>query len=427
MWGRIIILAYLVTFCFFPLLITESVAQDTTPEPYPIITIDTIAYDDHANIFLVSLLINNQELIPQFRIKVEDHNGRLIDEYYRDNSARFELSTNNLQRGEEYQLTVTIYERSGIPKQFRVEQNYGGQIQTFIESQRSFVYPTVEEPLVEIITVSHNTTTHTLLLTLNTRHIESLSHYMIWLEDESNNQIVTNQMRFPITPTSNTIEIMLDPKTNTALISGRYRISLEGYDNNNLVLLRTSYETSLIFPQETIWNRLRQNSIALGIIGGIIVIFLLIIIKESFLSRRDPMDMIQSSPKKQAANNLLSMEDRMDETLSITKHRHMNNAIATLNLVENTGQDTVSQLSIPITSHIFKIGRGQGDYFKQCYLVSNKHAIIFYEDNHFFIRDLESKNLTFVNGTALTPLANYEIKDGDKISITQHLIFKFKC
>ena len=49
--------------------------------------------------------------------------------------------------------------------------------------------------------------------------------------------------------------------------------------------------------------------------------------------------------------------------------------------------------------------------------ISRKHACIEFEDQEFYLSDLNSTNHTFLNGNQLMPGKKYKLKSGDEIMI----------
>ena len=54
-------------------------------------------------------------------------------------------------------------------------------------------------------------------------------------------------------------------------------------------------------------------------------------------------------------------------------------------------------------------------------LVSERHALVIFKNNTWFIRDIRSTNGTFVNGVKVVPEKDYPIHTGDKISLSRHV------
>lgn len=51
--------------------------------------------------------------------------------------------------------------------------------------------------------------------------------------------------------------------------------------------------------------------------------------------------------------------------------------------------------------------------------VSRQHAQLIPDNNQLFIRDLNSTNKTFINGSEIDPDQDYVLKDGDEVSLGQ--------
>ena len=66
------------------------------------------------------------------------------------------------------------------------------------------------------------------------------------------------------------------------------------------------------------------------------------------------------------------------------------------------------------------------EYFSKYTTVSRKHCQFIYEDNKWYVKDLESTNKTYINNKAIEPLKNIEIKNEDEISLSRSLKFKVK-
>ncbi|MBN1411124.1 MAG: FHA domain-containing protein [Spirochaetales bacterium] len=75
-----------------------------------------------------------------------------------------------------------------------------------------------------------------------------------------------------------------------------------------------------------------------------------------------------------------------------------------------------------------KISIGRSDKNDLCIedeLVSRKHAVIKKDDENYFIKDLKSKNGTFVNGHMLAPNEFVNIQENDLLKIGRtEIVFK---
>ncbi len=75
---------------------------------------------------------------------------------------------------------------------------------------------------------------------------------------------------------------------------------------------------------------------------------------------------------------------------------------------------------ISVNKPVFRIGkeRSYSDYFVgNNDKVSRSHADIITRGNHYYIKDLNSKNRTFINGAPIMPQQETEIQDGDRIRL----------
>jgi predicted component of type VI protein secretion system len=78
----------------------------------------------------------------------------------------------------------------------------------------------------------------------------------------------------------------------------------------------------------------------------------------------------------------------------------------------------------PVALQPITIGRGPGnDVVIDNLAVSNNHAKVFPELDHYVVEDLQSVNGTFVNGT---PVQRKILRDGDRIGIGKHTLVFFE-
>ena len=80
-----------------------------------------------------------------------------------------------------------------------------------------------------------------------------------------------------------------------------------------------------------------------------------------------------------------------------------------------------------VNKPVFRIGKERSyvDYFVQNNsAVSRLHADIITRDGHFFVKDNNSTNHTFINGQELTPETENEIFDGDELTLANE-VFEF--
>ena len=79
-----------------------------------------------------------------------------------------------------------------------------------------------------------------------------------------------------------------------------------------------------------------------------------------------------------------------------------------------------------ITKNNYLVGRGaECDLEVNSTIVSKKHAEIVYENNMYYVRDLNSKNYTYLNKATIEPEELYKIEDGSRIGFgNKWFIFK---
>lgn len=82
---------------------------------------------------------------------------------------------------------------------------------------------------------------------------------------------------------------------------------------------------------------------------------------------------------------------------------------------------------IPVKSTEFVIGRVAGDgiqYAIDAPFISPRHCVITFRNNRFLIRDLGSKNGTFVNGERILPERDTIVPNGSEVEITRQIVFE---
>lgn len=89
--------------------------------------------------------------------------------------------------------------------------------------------------------------------------------------------------------------------------------------------------------------------------------------------------------------------------------------------------DSGSGQKILIDSSEFVIGRqaDEVNYHINVSHISRKHTMITRRNNRFYIKDLESKNKTYLNGYEIAPHQEFELNPGDEIKIF-NIAFKFE-
>lgn len=109
-------------------------------------------------------------------------------------------------------------------------------------------------------------------------------------------------------------------------------------------------------------------------------------------------------------SNVLSSEGRSSETVFLTDVKETEPFLQ--------GCRNGAAEKIPITKKEFIIGRleGQADYICSNNAVGKVHAEIICKDGLYYIKDLNSKNGTFVNGERIESNTESEIKNNDSVS-----------
>ncbi|MBK8135671.1 MAG: FHA domain-containing protein [Chloroflexi bacterium] len=82
---------------------------------------------------------------------------------------------------------------------------------------------------------------------------------------------------------------------------------------------------------------------------------------------------------------------------------------------------------IPINATEFVVGRTAGEgiqYAIDAPFISPRHCMITFRNNRFLIRDLGSKNGTFVNGERILPERDTIVPNGSEVEITRQVVFE---
>src|SRR5690606_19134814 len=82
---------------------------------------------------------------------------------------------------------------------------------------------------------------------------------------------------------------------------------------------------------------------------------------------------------------------------------------------------------IPVDMPQYVIGRKAGEGINLAIdapFISPRHCMITYRNNRFFIRDLGSKNGTFVNGERIQPERDTIVPNGSEVEITRQVVFE---
>jgi pSer/pThr/pTyr-binding forkhead associated (FHA) protein len=66
------------------------------------------------------------------------------------------------------------------------------------------------------------------------------------------------------------------------------------------------------------------------------------------------------------------------------------------------------------------------EYLSNYKTVSRKHCQFFYENDKWYIQDLNSTNKTYLNSVPIEPLKKIEIKNNDEIAFSSKVKFKVK-
>ena len=116
-----------------------------------------------------------------------------------------------------------------------------------------------------------------------------------------------------------------------------------------------------------------------------------------------------------------------DEFLCVNCMSDLSNVEA---VEENVKKESVLKLKNDEITFSIKaneiIGRGYkgAEYLTKYLTVSRKHCQFFYENEKWYIQDLESTNKTYLNSKMIESLKKVEIKNGDEISLSKSLKFK---
>ena len=157
----------------------------------------------------------------------------------------------------------------------------------------------------------------------------------------------------------------------------------------------------------------------LNIILGVVILVLLIVNIAKGNARNTASTKISDSSKKdKKAKNTQNLKN-----VQHTKHTENGITGITANLDYPSENRTVL-----INKPRFLIGRtGEVDFvLLENKGISRKHACIEFEDQEFYLSDLNSTNHTFLNGNQLMPGKKYKLKSGDEIMIGKETMMFYR-
>lgn len=121
---------------------------------------------------------------------------------------------------------------------------------------------------------------------------------------------------------------------------------------------------------------------------------------------------------------IYNSSDQFQEFGNTTILSRQNNT-STIHRLVYTGTDYVD--NVPINSYPFTIGKlkNSTNMIINNPLISRIHACIYFENNSYYIEDMNSSNGTYVNDTLLSPHEKFKLLEGDKITFS-HLTYIFE-
>ncbi len=406
-------------------------AQTATPPvmAVPTIAINSIALDEDRNVFRVQLLLTNQGLLWELDVKIESARGGVLAYQTKANvQSQLEFPAERLQRGEEYNLTITGLNPAGMPFSINVPGNFGAMETRMAQAERDFTFTAAPQPEISIQSVDLLVGEQTAyLVTIRQQNTSDVTVYRAWLEDETTSLRATQDLVFNV-PLPNPLTIPLD-----AVATGRYRIVLNALNGEGEIIANDTRQNVVYTrPQVNILQQVQGTPILIGFIGLVTLTLLGVILRFTLFKPRSDEYRIQAGTFRGHAGILIEdreksihkIDQKRREDLKRAANLTSNPQIAILRVAEAPLSDYVGQ-DIPISFFPFSIGREKQSLSIPLSNISGFHAYITCENGIYYIEDETSRNNTYVNNIPIRKQGKQLLKDGDEIRIASDVILYF--
>ena len=264
--------------------------------------------------------------------------------------------------------------------------------------------------------------------------VAELKNKIISLMDKDGINIISNQN---ISAADKPQDIKTDQKSDSPSIQETTQKPLTK-QQKNIIYILTAFIIALIWRGYLDFQREGFIYIAVGLslLAIDIAIILANIRRPSFKKKTKikQKDIRHKSPGKKVnhdkrLNRFTTVLTKAEETVSLKES--INNAQDNINMQTKTLLEVVrgsTTEKIELNKKSFIIGRNPAavDYVENSRGVSRVHIEFFLTETGYAVRDLSSKNGSFLNQKELIPNKFYPIKNGDVIKIAKiNFIFKF--
>ncbi|MFP3853867.1 MAG: FHA domain-containing protein [Anaerolineales bacterium] len=398
------------------------------------------------------------------RDRIEDLEIQIIDI---DNNApqspiskplddQVRLAASNFEDGTEYRVLTRGRSADGT---------------VLFETIYQFTYsPNIAEGELQILSVELNEEQPAFQINLNSRNLDALDHYQVWLNDAEDNTVVPGTRR-EVEPAAS-IEIPLGEVGN-----GEYNVVITAVDAEGTVLAEASYSQAIY--QVGLLSRIgRAVRASLPFIGCLMLIALVsmgVLFKVVILDRdkgksegvllestgssgdsgQDPwsaeaLERSRQKLKKSAEDRAGGSAQPQAQAPSAPPNPEMHQAgaqapppgvaaqppagqepgkpgLPPAHLhVERSPDGEYDGRSYRINQNPFTIGRS-GNTLDFVYSgVSRSHAQIEYRNGTFYLRDNDSTNGTTLNGESIEPKQDVALSSGDKLGIGKRVLARFE-
>lgn len=419
-----------------------------TDTPAPLVQIRSVQHQQEDNTFRLNLALFGADQIAQLRIELFDQQTRQLIgiPFFATPAETAEITAGDLVDGS-YEVVVVALDANGgelgrSVYQFGIRQPTPTPEPTAVAVVAEIQFPQVDESTLEMI------------FPVSTQNVEGIAEYVLEFIDRDNILAYSTSLNPP------PYEELRVSLVDLGIQDGEYVIQLKVLAGDGTQLSQSSLPPVFIripelpstpgpspvpappaaFPSLE-WARENQY-IALGVIGGLILLLLIALVAVTRRSKAAPRPLFyeelssaQQIPEIEPNYQPGPMELDPDATNPFVQtDPDATNPIPQMILpdarlvVERSRAAPLVGQAIPVSHVPFKLGRrGRGDIsFDGDDNVSREHAIIRFDNGEFTLTDLGSMHGTAVNGERISSNSAVPLRNGDQIrfGITTQIVFE---
>jgi hypothetical protein len=439
-----------------------------TGTPIPIaVEINGIAYDQATDMISLDLSLTGQDQMSNLEISIFDARTNLrVNVYNSEPKESIQLAAKGLEPLHDYTITVVAQSSTGqnLARSSSQKFTYTPLLTpTPVPSPTFTPTPTLAPVQVTIGSIGIDESTSEIVVGILTQDQDRIKSFELQIRNGQTGLVVGNYVHEP--PPYDTIRI---PLSNIA--AGQYTAILRAFGDNNTLLaeappLNFAYSpppTATPEPSPTpaptltptptpglitrASDAVRDNP-ALAVVVAVIAFALVVVLFLLLRPRKKPKtgtDFLSAqtgfyqfpaaggaapAPSKGAKPAAEATSVQPAGEAEATQFYPEAFPVATLAVSRSPAAARIGP-SIQITTVPFKIGRGTtvaNDLsLDEDTSVSRSHAVITYQNGHFFLVDQGSVNGTQVDGSRLAPQAPFQLYDGARITLGKgtELIFR---